>query len=289
MKHVIFNTDIGFDPDDFVALLFALNQPNIKIELIVSNEDPLGRRATYLQKILKAINRTDIPIVRGNQLRNWYADQFLPAIDLDPTIPVDYIDQIHNVIRKFESVEYVGLGSLTDLADYITFYGISPKMTLTQMGSSTYRREFNFGMNLNAAIKVITNPNMKIRLVASEITGVEQLSVHGYSDLFHKFHSHKEEPVYQLLLDNIERYYSLFHNEQASFNLHDPLTFATLLSDRYVTFEPHRVQFEEVSADGDIDGGPIAYCIFTKDEKSLLQYSIKADYQAFMEFILRCF
>mgnify|MGYP001559423130 FL=1 len=52
-RGIILDTDIGYDPDDLFALLLLLK--NSEVDLIVTNDDPDGRRFIFVKKILEIL------------------------------------------------------------------------------------------------------------------------------------------------------------------------------------------------------------------------------------------
>ena len=64
-KGIILDTDIGYDPDDLFALLLLLK--NSRIDLIVTNDDPDGRRAIFVTKILEILEK-EVKVVQGSYL-----------------------------------------------------------------------------------------------------------------------------------------------------------------------------------------------------------------------------
>ncbi|MHA1377041.1 MAG: hypothetical protein ACTSRG_01545 [Candidatus Helarchaeota archaeon] len=114
MKHVIIDTDIGGDPDDFIALLLALKS-NVIIDLIVTSEDYKGYRANLVKTILELTDNEDIRIVRGNESTNYF---FLMERKSDPNISTDHLEEIHKIVKEHEMIHYVGISSLTNLANF---------------------------------------------------------------------------------------------------------------------------------------------------------------------------
>ena len=70
-KHkIILDTDIGYDPDDVLALLFAINSPEIEILGITTSFEFTGFKQQITKKILALVGRTDIPVRAGMDFVN---------------------------------------------------------------------------------------------------------------------------------------------------------------------------------------------------------------------------
>lgn len=72
MKKVHLDTDIGGDMDDLCALIMLLKWPNIEITGVTTVAEEQGRRAGYVNYVLKLASRTDIPIKAGAVVNKQY-------------------------------------------------------------------------------------------------------------------------------------------------------------------------------------------------------------------------
>ncbi len=69
MPHkLIIDTDPGQDIDDLLAILFALRRPELDIKAITTVTFPSDKRARMVKRLLRHLDRTDIPVAAGMQL-----------------------------------------------------------------------------------------------------------------------------------------------------------------------------------------------------------------------------
>ena len=68
------DTDLGGDTDDAFALAMLLGWPGVEITGITTVADPGGRRAAYVEYLLRLAGREEIPgDWRGSRLSSWVA------------------------------------------------------------------------------------------------------------------------------------------------------------------------------------------------------------------------
>lgn len=65
---IIIDTDPGDDVDDVLALAFALLRPELEVKAITTATDDTSKRARIVAKLLKVMNRTDVPFAPGMNL-----------------------------------------------------------------------------------------------------------------------------------------------------------------------------------------------------------------------------
>ena len=68
MQKLIIDTDPGEDIDDLLALLFALRRPELDIRAITTVTLPAARRVRLVKRLLRHLDRTDIPVAAGMDL-----------------------------------------------------------------------------------------------------------------------------------------------------------------------------------------------------------------------------
>ena len=68
MQKIIIDTDPGQDIDDLLALFFALRRPELDIKAITTVTLPSDKRARLVKRLLRYLDRTDIPVAAGMQL-----------------------------------------------------------------------------------------------------------------------------------------------------------------------------------------------------------------------------
>ena len=67
-QKIIIDTDPGQDIDDLLALFFALRRPELDIKAITTVTLPSDKRARLVKRLLRYLERTDIPVAAGMQL-----------------------------------------------------------------------------------------------------------------------------------------------------------------------------------------------------------------------------
>ncbi len=72
MSKIHLDTDIGGDMDDLCALAMLLKWPDLEITGITTTAEAQGRRAGYVEYVLKIAGRTDIPFAAGADLADGY-------------------------------------------------------------------------------------------------------------------------------------------------------------------------------------------------------------------------
>lgn len=67
MQKIIIDTDPGQDIDDLLALYFALKRPELDVRAITTVTWPSDKRARMVKRLLRYLDRTDIPVAAGMQ------------------------------------------------------------------------------------------------------------------------------------------------------------------------------------------------------------------------------
>jgi purine nucleosidase len=67
MQKLIIDTDPGQDIDDLLAIVFALRRPELDIRAITTVTYPSDQRARLIKRLLRYVDRTDIPVGAGMQ------------------------------------------------------------------------------------------------------------------------------------------------------------------------------------------------------------------------------
>lgn len=66
---LIFDTDIGTDIDDVLALVFALRRPELEVCAITTSRGEVSQRAAIVSRLLQVLGRTDVPFAPGSPTR----------------------------------------------------------------------------------------------------------------------------------------------------------------------------------------------------------------------------
>lgn len=88
MQKIIIDTDPGQDIDDLLAVLFALKRPELDVKAITTVTYPSDQRARLIKRLLRYLERTDIPVAAGMQvpLRQFSEDEMRSQYDLSRTM-----------------------------------------------------------------------------------------------------------------------------------------------------------------------------------------------------------
>ncbi len=266
-KHVIIDTDIGFDPDDFVALLLCLKS-DLEVDLVLTGGIMRDNGYKLAEKVLELTNNNHVPLYKGaesffGELYN-KSDSELESLMMNQDYfhkKHAYLDAIKGVVEGNKHVYYLGIGPMTTLANYLRVHNNHDKLTLVQMGGSNERSEFNFSGDIGAT-KYVFGSNIESFLVTSMITNNEEN--HASREFYE---SVKNSPLllHKLLFSNIQR--------MRNFYLHDPLTVATIIDEKIVDFQPMKMLFTEGKQ------------VFEPVKESNLRVSTNADYSKIVQMV----
>jgi len=239
---VILDTDIGYDPDDMIALLLLLNSPELSLNLVVTGDEVQGKRAAFARKILDLSGRKDIKVAQGASLGNteFVVDEFLD----------DYQDggdtslaAIKEVVDASDKVIYIGIQGFTNLAQYLqTYPSDKKKLQVFQMGGAVNfsRREgwveHNVKIDIPSAAFVLSS-GVDIALVMAQTTFNPVLRIDNQHVLFRRFETSNNN-VLHILTRHIAAFHEFHvqHGREFWPFMHDPLTVAAALGKDFVSF-----------------------------------------------------
>ncbi|MBS7609029.1 nucleoside hydrolase [Candidatus Bathyarchaeota archaeon] len=128
-KKVLLDTDIGSDVDDLLALILAVKSPELDIEGVTTVGLDADRRARLAQRILRTLNREDIPVMVGlsrpivRDPQKVWGPYDGHGIDISnellkqPLSPLKAIDFLVSKVLEFrEEITLITLGPLTNIA-----------------------------------------------------------------------------------------------------------------------------------------------------------------------------
>ncbi len=179
IQKLIIDTDPGQDIDDILALAFALQRPELDVKAITTVTWPSDKRARMVKRLLRYLDRADIPVAAGMQfpLRPFPEAEARSQYDLARTMnhyafaepedardQPDDLDAIGLIIRTIE--QYPGeivlacIGPLTNIACALRRApGIAGKIKhISMMGGepALNRKEHNVAFDYIAADTVLT-------------------------------------------------------------------------------------------------------------------------------------
>jgi len=245
---VWFDTDIGGDIDDALALLLAMASNEIELLGVSTVFENTKARAQIVKKLLKLGGFTNVPVYAGigkpyNATKVYEDDVILDGYPKTYTKEVfgneivedvDCIEQIAKCLRENDDVNIVATGALTNISELIIRYPEECKKIkcLYIMGGAIKLNlnEFNFTCDPEAASNVISS-DIKKKLVTLDCTFKCELS----DEQINKLKSCESE-----LVKRVMDMHSLWGYGMI---LHDPLTMGVLLDD-FVKFEKGNILVE---------------------------------------------
>ena len=229
---IVIDTDFGGDPDDAIALVYALNSPELNIRAIItSDEYKINHRALLLKQWLTESGH-DTPVFSGRDLGN--TDLFLLDDLLESTGEVYSIfddDRIKRILIDLakDNGHYVSIGGLSNLRYLYDSFSEPWKVIYTTImgGAITYHKagtiEHNIGLDIEAARAIFRNREKK-RWVLSDHTFVPELTVNRSHELYSYF-AERDNFFHSLVQNNMDRFFDAFYPDS---RMHDPLTISSL-------------------------------------------------------------
>lgn len=245
---VIIDTDFGGDPDDAVALVYALCSPELDIRAIItSDEYKTNHRARLIQQWLKT-DGYKIPVFSGYDLGN--TDLFLldDLVNSDDEVPSIFeSDELKKILTRLaeDNGQYVSIGGLSNLS-YLheSLPEVWSSIQTTIMGGAVhYHRqgaiEHNVGLDVESARKIFES-EQKNRWVLSDHTFVPELAI----DATHRLYSYfagKDDFFHNLVHVNMDRFFLAFYPDS---RMYDPFTISTLFLPT-VAFSPQKMEMNK--------------------------------------------
>lgn len=195
-KNVIIDCDPGID--DALALMLALKSSEINVIgiTIVAGNVPVNQGAKNALKVLKLMNRLDIPVYIGNDIplkrelvtaQDTHGDDglgetFFKDVNLDENKDVKINQNAEDFIienAKLENVSLIALGPMTNLAraikkDKKSFNKLVEIVSMggnyKSNGNCSQVAEFNYWVDPDAANFVFKNIEMPFSMVGLDVT-----------------------------------------------------------------------------------------------------------------------
>ena len=250
MKHVIFDTDIGGDPDDLCALLLALNSPELKIDLIITNDEYAQKRAQFAKSFISIYKKKTPPVISGIKSKASKVEECFAVDSLinhyDKQINIDIHNEIRKIIKNNKITYYICLGCQSNISKFINNNNdLRDKVKIIIMGGSLKRNKNYSGHNIRCDIESavnVFNSNWSKKYILGDITHNIKISINRK----HKFVSRLLESK-NIYLIFIAKSINLFLNKYGytHFWLHDPLTVSSLIDDRIIQFTSRKLSINE--------------------------------------------
>ncbi len=255
---VIFDTDIGTDVDDIIALAFLLGSPEIQIEGVTTVYADSDLRARMVLKVLQLRGRNDVSVhigiskpLLGLQPIYWPGhegagllsddDNLLPPSDKHA---VDFL--IEHVLSNPGAITLLAVGPLTNVATAIIREPrfVKSLKTLMIMGGKIDTSENTWGPaehNIKCdpeAAHVVFASGAPIQLVPLDVTLRALIRQNGVDAL-----RAKGTPYHDALADQIALYPNFVARDGSTF-LHDPLAAMALVKPDLLGWTPYNIQVE---------------------------------------------
>ena len=252
---IVLDTDIGDNVDDALALVLALNSPEIDLRGITTVFGDTQKRAQLAQHILHVFGRGDIPVAVGvgKPLEQRHVPSGVTQAKILSDSPFDR-DQfsafsgpellVHQALEYSGKLTLVCIGPLTNVALALL---IEPRIdkaikSIIMMGGTSGFpfRETNISSDVRAA-QIVLRSEIPITMLGLNVTSRCQLHKQDIKRLSEST-SHEANMLYQLI--NIWQQHRPRWQPRLPL-LHDPLTIAALCTPELVQFKDMHVHVIE--------------------------------------------
>ena len=292
MQKIIFDTDIGDDIDDALALAFAIMSGKIDILGVTTVFRNAEQRAELACCLLETLGRTDIPVYAGigktllQSIPDWeqvaashrprqmeVLKKQQPSIQPQQGSAVDFI--IDTVMASDGDITLVPVGPFTNIAAAFT---IEPRLTqktqIVMMGGATdrVRPEWNALCDPEAT-QIVFGTGVPITMVGLDVTtkcvmSYEQVKAIGAID----------RPINQICSELIHLWGG--DNPEPRPTLHDPLAVATLIDPTFCETREMRIEVETRAdhlrgATVPVAGEPNTFVCTSVDANRFMDYFVK--------------
>lgn len=250
---VIFDTDIGDDIDDALALALALQSPELDVRLVTTVVDDVDNRTRLAWKELGLYGRHDVAIATGaaqpllDPMRNAPAPQFqlLTASDIMPEQgrrrAADAIIEI--LMRSPEKMTIIPVGPLTNIALALRLEPhIREKIERIVLMGGAFKLltpEYNIQRD-RAAAEIVFSSGVSVTAVGLDVTLKCKLEGADLDRL-----RNADNPASRFLMKLIELWQS--GNPGQFPTLHDPLAVASVIRPTLIETQAGSVQVETSS------------------------------------------
>ena len=283
---VIFDTDIGDDIDDALALALALQSPELDVKLVTTVADDVESRTRLVWKELGLFGRQDIPIATGapepllDPRRPDKAAQFtiLTGADQPPaSAHARAADRIIDMLMASRvKMTLIPVGPLTNIALALREEPrIRDKIErIVLMGGAYYpaRREYNIYRDRIAA-QIVFSSGIPITGVGLDVT--EKCTLQG-ADLERM--NNAKAPSAQFLYQLIQLWQK--DNPNRFPTLHDPLAVGTAARPSLTETQTGNVQVEILSPQ------LFGATVFTRDDKANTRVARNVNPREFLDLFL---
>jgi purine nucleosidase len=283
---VIFDTDIGDDIDDALALALALQSPELDVRLVTTVVDDVDSRTRLAWKELGLYNRHDVAIATGaaqpllDPRREDKAAQFQLLTESD-SVPESAHRRAAEVIvetlmRSNDKLTVIPVGPLTNIALALR---LEPKIRdrierIVLMGGAfkLLTPEYNI-MRDRAAAEIVFSSGVPITAVGLDVTLKCKLSAADLDRL-----RSADNPASRFLVKLIELWQG--GNPGQMPTLHDPLAVATVIRPHLIETQTGSVRVETSSP---LTNGITVFHAGTHDGGNDTRVATDVDVRAFLD------
>jgi purine nucleosidase len=278
MIPIIFDTDIGTDVDDALALVLAVNSPELNVLAITTLNGDVQLRGRIARKLLNLLGRKDIPVAAGCG-RRFDGKEFAPYrvlgdhgfIETDqdglPLVEEHAVDLMTRILQASTAkVTLVLVGPVTNAAEALKRYpaikekierfvimggSISPNDLLKKEGWAKsvpgfFKASMEHNLNVDqAAADLILRSGIPILLVPAEMTFRTWLTEAERARL-----KESQAPQGEVLNRMCDEFLAMFRKtiakmpvdkKFAQLYLHDPLTVTAVFKPDLITAEEFHI------------------------------------------------
>jgi len=241
---LILITDIGYDPDDLIALLYLMKRGTVP-HLIVTSDEARGQRYRFAMQVLE-LTDSGPRVVRGIDHGH---GKFLAGSLLKSSLPEgpeDYADAMAEAVLNHEARStIISIGAFSEVAGFVRKYNNlarSSRCRFFQMGGALdYDRglhwiEHNVKID-PASARYVLRSGIDLTLVGAQTTFDPRLLVDEQSSIYQRFAASKGD-VGKLVVDHLNG----FHAAKSFWSMmHDPLACSVALGEQFVEFEEVKI------------------------------------------------
>lgn len=226
MKQLIIDTDIGTDVDDLIALIYAMRNPNVKVEAIATVHGNTKIRAKIVRK-LERILGADIPIFAGAEKtlegssNYWcgFEHKALTKQEIEEPLANSYYPNLG------KDTALVCIGPLTNIALYVkNDNGINKVKNIYFMGS--HKGSHNFKVDPEATRIVLSQPWKKF-FITKSVSQKIRFSRKELSDL-------RGNQLGDFVYESAVRW--LDYSKKENSYMYDVLTVSAAIGEKFVKF-----------------------------------------------------
>lgn len=247
MKKILFDTDLGGDIDDALALALAINSPEIEIVGITTVYISAEWRAKIILRMLDTYDRKDIEVALGAErplIGKWdeshIPDTKAAAKNMDGVIDTYACDYIIDKVNEYanDDLTILAIGPLTNIGLALAKDPtIAKKAKLVMMGGQVNRAhpEWNIQCDPEAA-RIVFESGIPIDMIGLDVTNRCKLD-HDHINFIKTGNNKRSDLISELMATFLESFDFMP-------TLHDPLALATMIWPDLVTFEEKTIKLE---------------------------------------------